>query len=208
MALAARDADLLLIADGKRGDVAVSAAAYAEALFGGLETPWGSVAGLGADAATVNPLLGGDALEPLIEAAAITGAGLFVLVRSSNPGAVDLLDADSAGSPFHERIAALVAARSSRLAGEGELSGMGAVVGATEPRFLARLRELMPSAIFLIPGVGAQGGDVGRLGAAFTANPASALVTASRSLAGADDPGAAAARLRDQVWAVAQSSAR
>ena len=70
---AAREAGLLVIADGKRGDVPVSAAAYAQALFGSTPTPWGDVAGLGADAATVNPLLGGDALEPLLDAAADGG---------------------------------------------------------------------------------------------------------------------------------------
>jgi orotidine-5'-phosphate decarboxylase len=76
------------------------------------------------------------------------------------------------------------------------------VVGATEPRFLARLRELMPAAVFLIPGVGAQGGRPGELGPAFVAGPAAALVAASRSIAEADDPATAARRLRDEVWAV------
>jgi orotidine-5'-phosphate decarboxylase len=79
---------------------------------------------------------------------------------------------------------------------------MGAVVGATEPGHLARLRELMPRAVFLIPGVGAQGGRPDDLGAAFTAGPASALVAASRSIAGAADPGAAAEDLRLAVWEV------
>ncbi len=83
---AAREAGLVVIADGKRGDVPVSAAAYAQALFGSTPTPWGDVAGLGADAATVSPLIGTDSLEPLLEGAAEASAGLFVLVRTSNPG--------------------------------------------------------------------------------------------------------------------------
>ena len=95
-----------MIADGKRGDVPVSAAAYGEALFGSTPTPWGDVAGLGADAATVNPLLGGDALEPLIEAAEARRAGVFVLVRTSNPGAADVLDLPAPDAPLHERLAA------------------------------------------------------------------------------------------------------
>ena len=81
-----------MIADGKRGDVPVTAAAYAQALVGETPTPWGPVAGLGADAFTANPLLGRDALEPLVAAAAEAGAGVFALVRTSNPGAADLQD--------------------------------------------------------------------------------------------------------------------
>jgi len=200
---AARGAGLLVVADGKRGDVPVTAAAYAQALVGETETPWGAVRGLGADAFTANPILGGDALEPLVAAAADAGAGVFALVRTSNPGAADLLDLDAGGAPLHERIALLVAERAERLRGESGLSGMGAVVGATEPRFLARLRKLMPEAVFLVPGVGAQGGSAAELGPAFGEHPASVLVAASRSIAAAEDPGAAAERLRSETWELA-----
>lgn len=199
---AARDRGLLVVADGKRGDVPVTAAAYGDALFGATPTPWGEVEGLGADAATLNPLLGSDSLEPLLERAAAAGAGIFVLVRTSNPGAAELLDLPAADAPLHERIAAMVAALADRLPGGGEMSGAGAVVGATEPRYLARLRELMPRAILLLPGVGAQGGSVADLRSAFR-GPASALVAASRSVAGAADPAEAAERLRASVWEVA-----
>ncbi len=200
---AARDAGLVVIADGKRGDVPVSAAAYAQALFGSTPTPWGDVAGLGADAATVSPLVGGDSLEPLLDGAAEANAGLFVLVRTSNPGAADLLDLPAPEAPLFERLAALVAERADRLMGDSGLSGMGAVVGATEPRHLSRLRELMPRAIFLVPGLGAQGGRAADLGPAFGEHPASALVTASRSIADASDPAAAAGELRAELWALA-----
>ncbi|MCO5326450.1 MAG: orotidine-5'-phosphate decarboxylase [Solirubrobacterales bacterium] len=202
---AAHDAGLLLIADGKRGDVPVSAEAYADVFFGSTPTPWGEIPGLGADAATLNPLLGRDSLEPLIDRARAVGGGVFLLVRTSNPGAADVLDTDSAGMPLHERIAREVDALAPRLAGfdADGLSGVGAVVGATEPGFIARLRELMPRAILLLPGVGAQGGDAGLLGAAFAPGPARALVTASRSVAGAADPRRAAEELRDVVWAAA-----
>jgi orotidine-5'-phosphate decarboxylase len=204
----AHDAGLLVIADAKRGDVPVTAAAYAQALFGSTPTPWGEVAGLGADAATANPLLGADALEPLIAGADAAGAGVFALVRTSNPGAADVLDLETAAGPLHEHLADLVAAAAPRLEGASGLSGLGAVAGATEPRHLGRLRELMPTSIFLVPGVGAQGGRAEDLGPAFGRHPASAIVTASRSIAGADDPAAAAESLRAAVWPLAQAAAR
>ncbi len=199
---AAREAGLLVVADGKRGDVPVTAAAYAQALVGETPTPWGSVPGLGVDAFTANPLLGIDALEPLVAAAASSGAGIFALVRTSNPGAADLQDLPAPQRPLHERLAEIVDELSERLLGEGGMSGMGAVVGATAPEHIARLRELMPRSIFLVPGVGAQGGQPQLLGPAFVAGRASALVAASRGIAAAADPVAAAEQLRAAVWDV------
>jgi orotidine-5'-phosphate decarboxylase len=190
-----------VIADGKRGDVPITAAAYGQALVGETQTPWGAVAGLGADAFTANPLLGADALEPLIEAAAAAGAGVFVLVRTTNPGAGALQDQPPA-SPLHERLAAIVDSLAPRLAGSAGLSGMGAVVGATAPQLIRRLRELMPRAIFLVPGVGPQGGRVSDLGPAFAPGPAAALVSASRGIAADPDPATAVQRLREEVWRV------
>jgi len=199
---AAREAGLLVVADGKRGDVPVTAAAYAQALVGETPTPWGSVRGLDADAFTANPLLGRDALEPLVAAAEAAGAGVFVLVRTSNPGAADVEDLPAPERPLHERLADLVEGLADRLVGNGGLSGIGAVVGATEPGHLGRLRELMPRSVFLIPGVGAQGGRPELLGPAFAAGRASGLVAASRSIAADPDPAAAAERLRAAVWDV------
>jgi orotidine-5'-phosphate decarboxylase len=199
---AAREAGLLTIADGKRGDVPVTAAAYAQSLVGETPTPWGPVAGLGADAFTANPLLGLDAVEPLIVAAEAAGAGVFLLVRTSNAGARDVQDLPAPHQPLHERLARLVDGLSGRLLGEAGLSGVGAVVGATEPLHIARLRELMPRSVFLIPGVGAQGGKPELLGAAFAAGRASALVAASRGIAADPDPAAAAERLRAAVWEI------
>jgi len=199
---AAHEAGLLVVADGKRGDVPVTAGAYAQALVGETPTPWGPVPGLGADAFTANPLLGGDALEPLVAAAEAAGAGVFSLVRTSNPGAADLQDLPAPEQPLHERLARLVDEIAPRLLGASGLSGMGAVVGATEPEHIGRLRELMPRSIFLIPGVGAQGGRPDLLGAAFAAGRAAALVPASRGIAAAADPAAAAEELRAVVWDV------
>jgi orotidine-5'-phosphate decarboxylase len=198
---AAQRAGLLVVADGKRGDVPVTARAYGQALVGETETPWGPVPGLGADAFTANPLLGEDAIDVLVDAAEDAGAGVFLLVRTSNPGAARLQDADLGGRPLHEELAALVAERASRLAGKSGLSGLGAVVGATAPQHLGRLRELMPDSVFLIPGIGAQGGRPEDLGPALApGRPASVLVAAARSIAGADDPAAAAEELRDAIW--------
>src|SRR3954454_4685497 len=101
---AAREHGLLVIADAKRGDVPVTAAAYAQALVGETPGPYGPVRGLGADAFTANPMLGRDALEPLTDAAAEAHAGVFVLVRTSNPGAAEIQD-EPQDQPLHERLA-------------------------------------------------------------------------------------------------------
>ncbi len=207
VAALARQAGLLVIADGKRGDVPTTAQAYAEALFGGGSGPFGAYPGLGADAATLNPLLGRDALEPVVAAAAARGGGCFVLVRTSNPGAAELQD-QPASEPLRRRLARLV-----RELGEphtqGGLSLVGAVCGATRPDLLGELREAMPAAPFLLPGVGAQGGSAQALRAALSEQPASAIVTASRTIADAwlalgGDPTTAAARaaaqLRRETW--------
>jgi orotidine-5'-phosphate decarboxylase len=209
---AAREHGLLVIADGKRGDVPVSAHAYAEALVGSTPSPFGDVPGLGADAFTANPLLGADALEPLVDGAAEVGAGCFVLVRTSNPGAGEIQDRPSPVRPLHERLAALVDVLGRGSVGACGLSSVGAVIGATRPDLLARLRALMPRAVLLLPGVGAQGGTVDDLRPAFGPHPAAGLVTASRSIVGAvsargGDPAeaarAAADELRTRTWRIA-----
>ena len=192
VAQAAREAGLLVIADGKRGDVPVTARAYAEALTA-----------LGADAFTANPLLGRDSLEPLVAA----GPGCFVLVRTSNPGAADVQDLEAGGAPLWERLARLVDELGET--GECGLDHVGAVTGATRPEHLARMRELMPRAIFLLPGVGAQGGRVEDLGPAFRPHPAAGLVTASRSIVNAHaerggDPARAASEAAEELRAAVE----
>jgi orotidine-5'-phosphate decarboxylase len=207
----ARARKLLVLVDGKRGDVPSTALAYSRALTGATPTPFGAAAGLGADAFTANPLLGRDALEPLVDGARRTGAGAFLLVRTSNPGATDVLDLELAsGEPLWERLARLVDALGAR--GSTGLADVGAVTGATAPQHLERMRELMPAAPFLLPGVGAQGGAVAALAPAFAPVRAAGLVTASRSIANAHEqdsrPPAEAARaeaerLREAAWALA-----
>jgi orotidine-5'-phosphate decarboxylase len=206
VAAIARDHGLLVLADGKRGDVPVTARAYAQALVGQTPGPFGPVQGLGADAFTANPLLGRDALEPLVDAASDAGAGCFVLVRTSNPGAAEIQDVGD--PPLHERLARLVDELGRERLGDCGLSAVGAVTGATRPEHLVRLRKLMPRAVFLLPGVGAQGGRVEDLGAAFAPHPAAGLVTASRSIVNAHaerggDPAAAAADAAEELRAAA-----
>jgi orotidine-5'-phosphate decarboxylase len=214
----ARERGLLAIADGKRGDIDVTAQAYADALIGGIQTPFGAVPGLKADLVTVNPLMGRDAVAPFVFAARAHGAGVLALVRTSNPGAADVQDLELAGGGdlgpaggerVWERLAALVAELGAAGVGEAGLSDVGAVVGATAPGHVARARELMPHAVLLLPGVGAQGGRVEDLAPAFAAGRAGGLIAASRSIAGAHlaaggDPAAAARaeaeRLRAAAW--------
>ena len=213
----ARLRGLMVIADGKRGDIDVSAQAYASALFGGCETPFGRLPGLGAEMATVNPLMGVDAIAPFVATARAAGAGVLVLVRTSNPGAADVEDlAVAGGGAVWERIAEIVTRLGEDTPGEPGLGDVGAVVGATEPAHLARARELMPRSVFLLPGVGAQGGRVEDLAPAFAPGRAAGLITASRSIVNAyrapensaGDVGAAAAaraeaeRQREQAWAL------
>lgn len=204
----AREAGLLVIADGKRGDIDVSAAAYANALFDGFETPFGKVEGIGADAATVNPYMGVDTISTVVEIARGAGAGIFVLVRTSNPGAADFEDLPTGEGPVWEQVAAAV---DGLAAGEGALADVGAVVGATAPEHIGRMRELMPRAVFLLPGVGAQGGSVESLAPAFAPGRAGGLVTASRSIARAGEESGAppaeaaraeAERLRELAWSL------
>jgi orotidine-5'-phosphate decarboxylase len=206
----ARGCGLLVIADGKRGDIDVTAQAYAGALLGGADSPFGRLDGLRAELATVNPLMGSDAIEPFVGAARRAGSGVLVLVRTSNPGAADFEDLPLADSgAMWERIAVLVDRLGAEQVGESGLSDVGAVVGATEPSHLERARELMASAPFLLPGVGVQGGRVEDLAPAFAPGRAGGLVSASRSIAGAHqvaggEPAAAARaeaeRLRETAW--------
>ncbi len=194
----AKESGLLVLADGKRGDIDVSAAAYGQALVGTTDTPFGVVNGLGADALTANPYMGRDTLDVLVGGARTAGAGVFVLVRTSNPGASDFEDLELVrGGLLWEQVARVV----DELGEVGELSDVGAVVGATAPEHVGRMRELMPRTIFLLPGVGAQGGRVEELAPAFAPGRAAGLVSASRSIVFAyeEQGGSPAAAAREQA---------
>jgi orotidine-5'-phosphate decarboxylase len=201
----ARTAGLLVIADAKRGDVASTARAYAAAYL----EPQASGEAL-ADAMTVNPYLGRDSVEPFLAACRRHGAGIFCVVKTSNAGGGDVQDVVlSDGSQLWQHVARLVAEWGEDVVGERGLSSVGAVVGATHPRSVGEARRLLPQSVLLLPGVGAQGATGADVARAFTSGPASALVSASRSIIyaaahGEDDWRAAAAaeaaRLRAEVW--------
>ena len=204
----ARAAGLLVLADAKRGDIGSTARAYATAYL----EPRGDEPPL-ADALTVNLYLGRDSLEPFLAAARRHGAGLFCVLKTSNEGGADVQDLVlSDGRPLWQHLARLVHELGEEIVGERGLSSVGAVVGATHPRAVGEARRLMPQAVLLLPGVGAQGGSPADLARAFTSGPASALVAASRSVlyafrSGGDDWRAAAAaeaaRLQSEIWTVA-----
>jgi orotidine-5'-phosphate decarboxylase len=204
----ARAAGLLVLLDAKRGDIGSTSRAYASAYL----EPRDDGAPL-ADAMTASPYLGLDSVEPFLAACRRDGAGVFFLVRTSNTGAADVLDlALSDGRPLWHHVAELVREWGEPLVGEHGMSSVGAVVGATHPRAVSEARRLLPQSPMLLPGVGAQGATPADVARAFTAGPASALVTASRSViyayreSEADWRAAAAAeaqQLAAEVWAVA-----
>jgi orotidine-5'-phosphate decarboxylase len=204
----ARAAGLLVLADAKRGDIGSTSRAYAAAFLerrGEEQPPL-------ADAMTVNVYLGRDSLEPFLAACRREGAGLFCVIKTSNEGGADVQDlALSDGRPLWHHLARLVHELGEELVGGRGLSSIGAVVGATYPRAVGEARRLMPQAVMLLLGVGAQGASPADLARAFTSGPASALVSVSRSVlyafrsTGEDWRTAAAleaARLRREVWAV------
>lgn len=207
---AARARGLIVIADAKRGDIDISAMAYGQAFFGSTPTPFGDVPGLGADALTVNPLLGRDSLTPLVDAARAQGGGLLVLTRTSNPGAADIQDRELAsGEAVSDVIARIVDELGRPGIGRSGLGDVGAVTGATAAEHLERLRSGMPAAVMLLPGIGPQGASGRGLAPAFAPGPAGGLVSASRAIAYAyesdgGDPAAGAQRearrLRELIW--------
>lgn len=169
----ARELGLVTILDAKRGDIASTAAAYAKAAFEVFD----------ADALTVNPYLGRDAVEPFIESARKHQRGVFVLVRTSNPGAGLFQDLLCDGRRLFRHVAAAVAEWD---AGNGDV---GAVVGATHPAELELLREQLPDAWFLIPGYGAQGGTADDVRLGFRADGLGAIVNSSRGVTFPFKPG-------------------
>jgi uridine monophosphate synthetase len=178
-------AEVPVILDAKRGDIASTASAYAQAVF----------QGLGAAAVTANPYLGGDSLAPFLQDAE---RGVFLLCKTSNPGSADLQDqvvqaGEQAGLRLYEWVAKLAQ-------GWNQNSNLGLVVGATHPQALQRVRALAPDLWFLVPGIGAQGGDLQQaLQAGLRADGLGLLINASRSIARSDDPCQAARRLVDQI---------
>lgn len=184
----ARERGFLTILDAKRGDIASTATAYAEAAFGGTTIEGEAISVWGADALTVNPYLGEDAVEPFIRTARQSGRGVFVLVRTSNPGAGLFQDLICDGRPVYRHVGDAVARWSRANLGECGLGDVGAVVGATHPRELAELRAALPDLWFLVPGYGAQGGTAADVRAAYRPDGLGAIVNSSRGITFPFDP--------------------
>ena len=168
---------LVVILDGKRNDIGSTAAAYADAYLGR-----GNASAWGADALTVSPYLGEDSLEPFVNVARDRGAGIFVLVKTSNPGGGVFQDLVADGRPVYRRVAALVERLAEETAGECGYGAVGAVVGATYPAQLTKLRAAMPHAWFLVPGFGAQGATAADVAGAFDERGLGAVVNSSRGI--------------------------
>jgi orotidine-5'-phosphate decarboxylase len=204
----ARAAGLLVVGDVKRGDIPSTAEAYAAAF---LEPREGEPPL--ADIITVSPYMGGDSVEPFLQACRAYGAGIFCLLKTSNPGSGDVQDLPLAdGRPLWHHVAELVDGWGAGLVGESGLSAVGAVVGATHPGVVEAARRLLPTAVLLLLGVGAQGAEPADVAPAFAAHPAGGLVSISRSILyaheerGGDWREAAAAeaqRLADELRTVA-----
>lgn len=171
---------LVVISDAKRGDIGSTAEAYARAH---LANDVGDVVGRGfdADAVTVNPYLGRDSIAPFLELCRQQQRGIFLLVRTSNPGARDLQDLQSDGRPIYEHVAAMVRDLGGA-AGPSGFNDVGAVVGATYPEQARRLREIMPDTLFLVPGYGAQGASAADAVAGFRDDGLGAVVSSSRGV--------------------------
>ena len=185
---------LLVLADGKRGDIGSTAEAYAA---GWLNGPWA------ADALTVNPYLGLDSIDPFINRAEAEQAGIFVLVKTSNPGGKDFQDLPTDGGTVYDQVAKGVEAAAARTAGSDRYGSVGAVVGATWPEQLVSLRAAMPHSWILIPGFGHQGGTATDVAGGFAADGLGALVNSARAVIFAHQRKELAAELAAHQWQTA-----
>ena len=175
---AAIEAGVLVIMDAKRNDIGSTNAAYAEAWIG-------HDAAFPSDALTVNAYLGLDTLDPLLARADSRRAGLFVLTRTSNPGAGDLQDLEIEGRPLFHHLAAGLAPLAAARVGTHGMSSLGIVAGATWPEEARALRRILPDAPFLVPGFGAQGAEAAQALAGLTTGPngpEGGLVNSTRGL--------------------------
>jgi orotidine-5'-phosphate decarboxylase len=198
----ARHQGLLVVLDGKRNDIGTTATAYAEAYLGTPpDSPWG------ADALTVSPYLGDDSLTPFVDVARQRGAGVFVLVKTSNPGGRMLQDLVVDGRPLYRVVGDYVEQLATASQGESGYGAVGAVVGATYPEQAAELRAAMPHTWFLVPGFGAQGGTARDVAAAFDESGRGAIVNNSRGIIFAHSAKAYKDRFGDARWQEAVEAA-
>ncbi|HZU38125.1 MAG TPA: orotidine-5'-phosphate decarboxylase [Gemmataceae bacterium] len=184
----ARERGLMTILDSKRNDIAATAEAYADAAFAGVRLANQLRPVWDADALTVNPYLGRDALEPFLHSARRSSRGVFVLVRTSNPGAGQFQDLNCGGRPLFYHVADAVGAWTCENLGQCGFGDVGAVVGATGPDELAGLRLLLPQTVFLVPGFGAQGATAADCAGAFREDGLGTVINSSRGIIFAFQP--------------------
>jgi orotidine-5'-phosphate decarboxylase len=197
----AQQRGLLVILDGKRSDVGSTAVAYARGYLGRGESAWH------ADALTVSPYLGDDSLTPFVDVALERGCGVFVLVKTSNPGSGMLQDLVADGKKLYRRVGKHVERLAVETIGECGYGSVGAVVGATFPEQLAELRAAMPSTWFLVPGFGSQGGTAADVASAFDDCGRGAIVNNSRGIIFAHTRGEYAQRFGSARWQEAVEAA-
>lgn len=200
----ARAQGLIVIADAKRGDIGTTAEAYARAYLAGADpnaAPWS------ADALTVNPYLGADTLEPFVKVASERGAGIYVLVKTSNPGAATFQDRQTDGQTLFRRVAESVEQLSTASADAEGYGPVGAVVGATYPAELVELRQVMPHVPLLIPGYGSQGGTAADVAGGFDVRGLGAVVNNSRGINFAYRSGKFATEFGPKRWEAAVEAA-
>jgi orotidine-5'-phosphate decarboxylase len=173
----ARRSGLLVILDGKRCDIGSTATAYALGMLGPE-----SISAWGGDAVTVSPYLGDDSLQPFVETAVARQGGVYVLVKTSNPGGGLFQDLVADGMPIYRHVAQWVETQAVKTQGTCGYGDVGGVVGATYREQLAELREAMPHTWFLVPGYGAQGGTPRDVAAAFDPTGLGAIVNNSRGI--------------------------
>lgn len=202
----AKKKGLFVITDGKRNDIGTTMEAYACAHLGAVNIDGKEVEPFGADALTVNGYLGTDGIAPLIKICKEKNKGIFVLVKTSNPSSGELQDKRlEDGQAIYEYIGTLCEKWGEGLMGAYGYSGVGAVVGATYPQQLTRLRQKLPHTFFLVPGYGAQGGGAADVAGGFDENGLGAIVNASRSIMyaykkeGCDEKDYAAAARREAI---------
>lgn len=180
----AKEKGLIVIADAKRNDIGSTAEAYAKAFLGKTDLFDEEVSVIDADAVTVTPYLGIDGIKPFIEECKKYGKGIFVLVKTSNPSSGDLQDQATKDNDLtnYELMARFVESWGADELGESGYSLVGAVVGATYPKEAEKLRQLMPNAIFLVPGYGAQGGGAADCKPCFNKDGTGAIINNSRGI--------------------------
>jgi len=176
-----KEQGLIVIGDAKRGDIGSTSAAYATAHLGAVQVGEKMIPAFDSDMVTVNPYLGTDGVKPFVDACSQFDRGIFVLVKTSNPSSGEFQDRLIDGRPLYEHVAEKVMEWGSASM-DGDWSNVGAVVGATYPEMLTRLRELMPRTFFLVPGYGAQGGTAEDIARAFGKNGEGVVVNSSRGI--------------------------